>query len=117
MVRVGRGGCFVTYGDRIRRHHRGGARAPVAGHRRPRRCRPDPGAQRGMRREAAMVEVTATEAPVVAAPSKPAQRWMARLALLTAAAATVLVLVVAGVRGSISLLLVGAVGMALGCAA
>jgi diacylglycerol kinase family enzyme len=59
-----------------------------------------------------MVDVTETEAPVMQAPSRPAQRWLARLALITAAAATVLVLAVAGVRGSIGLLVVGVAGMA-----
>jgi diacylglycerol kinase family enzyme len=64
-----------------------------------------------------MVDVTDTEAQVLQAPSRPAQRWLARLALVTAAAATVLVLAVAGVRGSISLILVGSIGMAVALAA
>jgi diacylglycerol kinase family enzyme len=64
-----------------------------------------------------MVDITDIEAPVLQAPSRPAQRWMARLALVTAAAATVLVLAVAGVRGSISLILVGLIGMAVALAA
>jgi diacylglycerol kinase family enzyme len=59
-----------------------------------------------------MVDLTATDAPAVPVPSRPAQRWLARLAFLTAAAATVLVLAVAGVRGSIGLLIVGVAGMA-----
>jgi diacylglycerol kinase family enzyme len=64
-----------------------------------------------------MVDITDTEAAVLQAPSRPAQRWLARLALVTAAAATVLVLAVAGVRGSISLILVGSIGMAVALAA
>src|SRR4029453_5275782 len=61
-----------------------------------------------------MVELSPTDAPALPAPSRPAQRWFARLAFVLAAAATVLVLATAGVRGSIGLLLVGAAGMALG---
>jgi diacylglycerol kinase family enzyme len=49
-------------------------------------------------------------------PASATQRWLARSALLTAVAATVLVLAVAGLRGSVALLLVGAGGMALGLA-
>jgi len=64
-----------------------------------------------------MVALTDTEAPVLQAPTRPAQRWLARLALVTAAAATVLVLAVAGVRGSIGLLVVGVAGMAVALAA
>ena len=64
-----------------------------------------------------MVDITDTEAPVLQAPARPAQRWLARLALVTAVAATVLVLAVAGVRGSISLILVGLIGMAVALAA
>jgi diacylglycerol kinase family enzyme len=64
-----------------------------------------------------MVDITDTEAPVLQAPARPAQRWLARLALVTAGAATVLVLAVAGVRGSISLILVGLIGMAVALAA
>ncbi|HKG49194.1 MAG TPA: diacylglycerol kinase family protein [Actinomycetales bacterium] len=56
--------------------------------------------------------VSATELPVLPAPSQPRQRWLARLCFVTAAAATVLVLVQAGLRGSVGLLLVGVVGMA-----
>jgi diacylglycerol kinase family enzyme len=63
-----------------------------------------------------MVDVEATDVSALPAPSRPAQRWLARLAFLTVAAATVLVLVVAGVRGSIGLLLVGVVGMAVALA-
>ncbi|HET6533890.1 MAG TPA: diacylglycerol kinase family protein [Actinoplanes sp.] len=55
-----------------------------------------------------MIDLSAAEA----APSTSAQRWLARLAFITAAAATVLVLAVAGFRGSIGLLLVGVAGMA-----
>jgi diacylglycerol kinase family enzyme len=139
MVRPGRCGCCVTYvgearwpvagqavafdqalvefaeryadlndGDSARLNEAAGtARIPVP--------------QRGLRNsgseeESAMVEVTPTETPVLA-PARPAQRWMARLALITAAAATVLVLAGAGVRGSIGLLLVGVAGMAVGLAA
>src|SRR3954468_24534021 len=64
--------------------------------------------------EAAMV--SATELPVLRAPSQPGQRWLARLCFVLAAAATVLVLVAAGLRGSLGLLLVGVVGMALALA-
>jgi diacylglycerol kinase family enzyme len=64
-----------------------------------------------------MVDITDTEAAVLQAPSRPAQRWLARLALVTAAAATLLVLIVAGVRGSIGLILVGLIGMAVALAA
>jgi diacylglycerol kinase family enzyme len=60
-----------------------------------------------------MVEVGVPVSPVAV---RPAQRWLARLALLTAAAAAVLVLAVAGLRGSLGLLLVGFVGMAVGLA-
>ncbi|GAB1642200.1 diacylglycerol/lipid kinase family protein [Krasilnikovia sp. MM14-A1259] len=63
-----------------------------------------------------MVEVTATDAPTMPVASRPAQRWMARLAFLTAAAAVLLVVAVAGVRGSINLLVIGAAGMALALA-
>jgi diacylglycerol kinase family enzyme len=59
-----------------------------------------------------MVDATVTDAPAVPAPSRPAQRWLARLAFLAAIAAAVLVLAVAGVRGWLGLLLVGAVGVA-----
>jgi diacylglycerol kinase family enzyme len=60
-----------------------------------------------------MVEVGVPVSPVAV---RPAQRWLARLALLTAAAAAVLVLAVAGLRGSLGLLLVGFVGTAVGLA-
>src|SRR4029450_1061448 len=63
-----------------------------------------------------MVELSPTDVPALPVSSRPAQRWFARLAFVLAAAATVLVLVTAGVRGSIGLLLVGAAGMALGLA-
>ncbi|MEV6300589.1 diacylglycerol kinase family protein [Actinoplanes sp. NPDC051861] len=43
--------------------------------------------------------------------------WLARLSFVTAAAAVVLLLAVAGVRGSLGLLLVGAIGAAVGLAA
>ncbi|GIM91182.1 diacylglycerol/lipid kinase family protein [Paractinoplanes toevensis] len=42
----------------------------------------------------------------------PRTRWMARLAFLAAAAPVVLLLAVAGLRGSVALLLIGAAGMA-----
>ena len=63
-----------------------------------------------------MSNVNVTDTPALPASSRPAQRWLARLAFLTAAAATVLVVVVAGLRGSIGLILVGVAGMALGLA-
>ena len=63
-----------------------------------------------------MVDVTTTDVPVSPVPSRPGQRWLARLAFLAAAAATVLVLAEAGVRGSLGLLLVGAGGMAVALA-
>ncbi len=62
-----------------------------------------------------MVDVDTTDLSAPGA-SSPAQRWLARLAFLTAAAATVLVLAQAGLRGSIGLLLVGAAGMAVALA-
>jgi len=61
-----------------------------------------------------MSNVNLTDTPALPASSQPAQRWLARLAFLTAAAATVLVVVVAGLRGSVGLILVGVAGMALG---
>ncbi|MGA5299991.1 diacylglycerol/lipid kinase family protein [Nucisporomicrobium flavum] len=64
-----------------------------------------------------MVDTTAVPAPAVPVPERPAQRWLARLAFLVAAAATVLVITAAGVRGSLGLLLVGAAGMAVAFAA
>src|ERR687893_443181 len=60
------------------------------------------------RRRTAMGNVNLTDIPAVPAPSQPAQRWFARLAFVMAAAATVLVVVVAGLRGSVGLILVGA---------
>ena len=63
-----------------------------------------------------MGNVNLTDMPASPVSSKPAQRWFARLAFVTAAAATVLVLVVAGLRGSVGLILVGVAGMALGLA-
>jgi diacylglycerol kinase family enzyme len=63
-----------------------------------------------------MGNVNVTDMPALPVPSQPAQRWFARLAFVLAAAATVLVLVVAGLRGSIGLILVGVAGMALGLA-
>jgi diacylglycerol kinase family enzyme len=60
-----------------------------------------------------MVPVTTADAPVLPAVTRPAQRWWARLALLAAAAAAVVALAGAGVRGSVGLLLVGLVGVAL----
>src|ERR687889_634807 len=63
-----------------------------------------------------MGNVNLTDMPAMPAPSQPAQRWFARLAFVTAAAATVLVLVVGGLRGSVGLILVGVAGMALGLA-
>jgi len=63
-----------------------------------------------------MSNVNLTDTPALPASSQPAQRWLARLAFLTAAAATVLVVVVAGLRGSVGLILVGVAGMALGLA-
>jgi diacylglycerol kinase family enzyme len=61
-----------------------------------------------------MVDAAGQPAPSV--PTRPGQRWLARLAFVAATAATVLVLVVAGLRGSIGLLIVGAAGMAVGLA-
>ncbi|WIM98426.1 diacylglycerol kinase family protein [Actinoplanes oblitus] len=46
-----------------------------------------------------------------------ARRWLARLAFVAAVAATVLVLAVAGLRGSLALLLIGAIGSAVTLAA
>ncbi|MEV4701765.1 diacylglycerol kinase family protein [Actinoplanes sp. NPDC049316] len=63
-----------------------------------------------------MVDTKAVPAPVVPVPAGPAQRWLARLSFLVAAAAAVLVITVAGVRGSVGLLLVGGVGMAVALA-
>jgi diacylglycerol kinase family enzyme len=63
-----------------------------------------------------MADIEAPDLPVVSAAPRAGQRWLARLAFLTAAVAAVLVLAVAGVRGSIGLLLVGALGMGLGLA-
>jgi len=63
-----------------------------------------------------MVDVTTTDVPVSPVPSRSGQRWLARLAFLAAAAAAVLVLAEAGVRGSLGLLLVGAGGMAVALA-
>jgi diacylglycerol kinase family enzyme len=63
-----------------------------------------------------MVDTSAVHAPAVPASTRPAQRWLARLAFLLAAAAGVLVLAVAGVRGSVGLLLVGVAGMAVALA-
>ncbi|MEU4426593.1 diacylglycerol kinase family protein [Actinoplanes sp. NPDC024001] len=45
------------------------------------------------------------------------RHWLARLAFVTAAAAVLLVLAVAGLRGSLGLLLVGGIGSAIGLAA
>lgn len=63
-----------------------------------------------------MVDTSAVHAPAVPASTRPGQRWLARLAFLMAAAAGVLVLAVAGVRGSVGLLLVGVAGMAVALA-
>jgi diacylglycerol kinase family enzyme len=63
-----------------------------------------------------MGEVNLTDMPALPLPARPAQRWIARLAFVTAGAAIALVIVVAGLRGSIGLILVGAAGMALGLA-
>lgn len=49
--------------------------------------------------------------------SRPAQRWLARLSFAAAAAATALVLVVAGLRTGLALLVIAAAGMALTLAA
>lgn len=49
---------------------------------------------------------------IAQAPSPRTGRWLARLAFVAAGAATVLVLAVAGLRGSLALLLTGAAGMA-----
>jgi diacylglycerol kinase family enzyme len=57
----------------------------------------------------------ATEVPAPVAPSRPAERWLARLAFLLAAAATVVVLIV-GVLVGVVLLAVTAAGMAIGLA-
>jgi diacylglycerol kinase family enzyme len=54
---------------------------------------------------------TATDPLSSAGSSAPARRWLARLSLFSAGAAPVLVLAVAGIRGSLGLLLVGAAGM------
>jgi diacylglycerol kinase family enzyme len=59
-----------------------------------------------------VIDLSAAEA----APSTSAQRWLARLAFVAAAAATVLVLAVAGFRASIGLILVGLAGMAVALA-
>ncbi|MEV4637565.1 diacylglycerol kinase family protein [Actinoplanes sp. NPDC049548] len=59
-----------------------------------------------------MVDTKAIPAPAEPVSSRPAQRWLARLAFLVAGAATVLVIAVAGVRGSIGLILVGVAGTA-----
>jgi diacylglycerol kinase family enzyme len=53
----------------------------------------------------------------VATSTAPAQRWLARLAFVAAAAAVVVLLAVAGLRGSIGLIVTGAVGTAVGLAA
>ncbi|GAA3349265.1 hypothetical protein GCM10020358_70720 [Amorphoplanes nipponensis] len=53
--------------------------------------------------------------PAATAPSRPAERWLARLAFLFAAAATVLVLLV-GILAGVLLLAVAAIGMAAGLA-
>ena len=63
-----------------------------------------------------MADVEAPDLPAAPAPARAGQRWLARLAFVTAAAAAVLVLAMAGLRGSIGLLLVGALGMGLGLA-
>ncbi|GGQ48850.1 diacylglycerol/lipid kinase family protein [Couchioplanes azureus] len=49
---------------------------------------------------------------VLPASTRPAQRWLARFAFLAVAAATVLVLAVAGLRGGVALLVVAVAGMA-----
>src|SRR5688572_4097383 len=56
-----------------------------------------------------------TEMPQVDAPggATVAQRWLARLALVAAAAAVLVAPVVAGLRQSLALVLVGLVGLAL----
>jgi diacylglycerol kinase family enzyme len=64
-----------------------------------------------------MVDITTTEAPSSPVTSRPAQRWFARLAFATVAVATALLLVVAGVRGSVGLLLTGLAGTAAALAA
>jgi diacylglycerol kinase family enzyme len=67
-----------------------------------------------------MVETiaTATDPLPAAGPAGPARRWLARVSLCSAVAAPLLVLAVAGVRGSLGLLVAGAAGMtaALGAA-
>ena len=63
-----------------------------------------------------MADTNVIQTLAVPALPRPAQRWLARLTFLTAAAATVLVLGVAGMRGSIGVLIIGAVGMALALA-
>jgi diacylglycerol kinase family enzyme len=57
----------------------------------------------------------AAPAEVPAAPSRPAERWLARLAFLLAAAATALVLIV-GILVGVLILAVAAAGMAVGLA-
>ena len=57
----------------------------------------------------------AAEVPAPAVPSRPAQRWLARLCFALAAAATVLVLV-DGVLAGVALVLIAAAGMAVGLA-
>ncbi len=58
-----------------------------------------------------MVDVKISDVAVVPPHVPSGRRWLARLSFVTAAAATVLVLSVAGLRGSVGLLLVGAAGM------
>jgi diacylglycerol kinase family enzyme len=60
-----------------------------------------------------VVDVDEAAAPVA---SRSGKVWLARLAFVTAAAATVLVVAVAGLRGSVGLILVGATGMAVALA-
>jgi diacylglycerol kinase family enzyme len=60
-----------------------------------------------------VVDVDEPAAPVA---SRPQKNWLARLAFATAAAAAVLVVAVAGVRGSVGLILVGAIGTAVALA-
>ena len=65
-----------------------------------------------------MKDGSAIAEPVpVATGTSSAQRWLARLAFLTAAAAVVVLLAAAGLRGSIALILVGTAGVAVGLAA
>ncbi|HEU4426980.1 MAG TPA: diacylglycerol kinase family protein [Pilimelia sp.] len=63
-----------------------------------------------------MVGAEASAVDAVPAETTRAQRWLARLAFVAAAAAIILMLAVAGLRGSIALILVGSIGVAVGLA-